>query len=42
MDDLDSFDDWTLIPYDNLTLYGEPDQIFTLDVIMDDLSDGAN
>jgi len=38
----DPFDDVTLVPWDNETLYGEPDQIISLDVIMDNLGDGAN
>jgi iron transport multicopper oxidase len=39
---LDAFDDSTLVSYDNQTLLGEPGQTVTLDVIMDNLSDGAN
>ncbi|TGJ87255.1 hypothetical protein E0Z10_g1548 [Xylaria hypoxylon] len=42
VDELDPFDDMTLIPYDNQTLFGEPDKIIELDVIMDNLGDGAN
>ncbi|KAH8677280.1 Cupredoxin, partial [Xylariales sp. PMI_506] len=42
VDDLEPFDDITLTPYDNQTLLGEPDQIIELDVIMDNLGDGAN
>lgn len=42
LDELDPFDDMTLLPYDNQTLLGEPDQIITLDVIMDNLGDGAS
>jgi iron transport multicopper oxidase len=42
VDELDPFDDITLVPYDNQTLYGEPDKIIELDVIMDNLRDGAN
>ncbi|KAI6092909.1 putative ferroxidase [Hypoxylon rubiginosum] len=42
VDELDPFDDMTLIPYDNQTLLGEPDQTVELDVIMDNLGDGAN
>ncbi|KAI1129829.1 Cupredoxin [Nemania abortiva] len=42
VDELDPFDDITLVPYDNQTIYGEPDQIIELDVIMDNLNDGAN
>ncbi|KAI0968018.1 Cupredoxin [Xylaria arbuscula] len=42
VDELDPFDDMTLIAYDNQTLFGEPDKIIELDVIMDNLGDGAN
>ncbi|KAM0815501.1 putative Cupredoxin [Seiridium cardinale] len=42
VDELDPFDDMTLLPYDNQTLLGEPDQIIELDVIMDNLGNGAN
>ncbi|KAH6656212.1 Cupredoxin [Truncatella angustata] len=42
VDELDPFDDMTLVPYDNQTLLGEPDQIVQLDVIMDNLGNGAN
>ncbi|KAK4211143.1 Cupredoxin [Rhypophila decipiens] len=41
-EDFDPFDDMTLIPWDNEPLLGEPDRIITLDVIMDNLGDGAN
>ncbi|KAK0706656.1 Cupredoxin [Lasiosphaeria miniovina] len=40
--DYEPFDDWTLVPWDNQTIYGEPDQSISLDVIMDNLDDGAN
>lgn len=36
------FDDMTLVPYDEQPILGEPDQIVTLSVIMDNLGDGAN
>jgi iron transport multicopper oxidase len=36
------FDDMNLEPWDGQTLLGEPDQVITLDVIMDNLGDGAN
>ena len=36
------FDDMTLVPYDNQTLLRSPDQVVELNVIMDDLGDGAN
>lgn len=42
VDELDPFDDMTLVPYDNQTIFGEPDKIIELDVIMDNLNDGAN
>jgi iron transport multicopper oxidase len=43
LDDFDNlFDDITLVPYDNMTILGEPDQTVTLSVIMDNLKDGAN
>ncbi|KAI1281547.1 Cupredoxin [Xylaria sp. FL0933] len=42
VDELDPFDDMTLIPYDNQTLLGEPDKTIELNVIMDNLDDGAN
>ncbi|KAI0885377.1 multicopper oxidase [Annulohypoxylon maeteangense] len=42
VDELNNFDDITLVPYDNLTRFGEPDQTVELDVIMDNLGDGAN
>lgn len=40
VDELNEFDDFTLVPYDKLALYPEPDQTVQLDVIMDDLGDG--
>jgi iron transport multicopper oxidase len=42
LDEFDVFDDMSLVPYDNLTIFGEPDQTVTLAVIMDNLDDGAN
>ncbi|KAH8160132.1 hypothetical protein CIB48_g8116 [Xylaria polymorpha] len=42
VDELDPFDDITLVPWDNQTLFGEPDKTIELDVIMDNLNDGAN
>ncbi|KAI1754910.1 Cupredoxin [Xylaria castorea] len=42
VDELDPFDDITLIAYDNQTLFGEPDKTIELSVIMDNLNDGAN
>jgi iron transport multicopper oxidase len=40
VDDLDFFDDYTLIPFDKQPLLPDPDQTITLDVIMDNLGDG--
>lgn len=42
LDEFVPFDDMTLLPHDNETLLGEPDQTIMLDVIMDNLGDGAN
>lgn len=36
------FDDMNLVPWDNQTIWGEPHQSVSLDVIMDNLGDGAN
>lgn len=41
-DVFNEFDDWTLIPYDNETIYTNPNQEVGLTVIMDNLGDGAN
>lgn len=41
-DVFNEFDDWTLVPFDNETLYTNPDQEVGLTVIMDNLADGAN
>ncbi|KAK7920872.1 hypothetical protein PG985_008894, partial [Apiospora marii] len=41
-DDFNAFDDMELVPFDNQTLLGEPDQTIQFDVIMDNLGDGAN
>jgi iron transport multicopper oxidase len=38
--DFDDFDDFTLVPYDKQPLLPEPDQVITLDVVMDLLGDG--
>lgn len=35
-------DDTLLLPWDNQTLLAEPDHTVTLNVIMDNLGDGAN
>ncbi|KAI1101784.1 putative ferroxidase [Jackrogersella minutella] len=42
VDELNNFDDVTLVPYDELPLFTDPDQSVELDVIMDNLGDGAN
>ena len=42
VDEFNPFDDMTLVPFDNQTLLGEPDKTIELDVIMDNLGDGAN
>lgn len=42
VDELDPFDDFTLLPYDNGTLLGDPDKTIELRVVMDNLGDGAN
>jgi iron transport multicopper oxidase len=40
VDELDEFDDATLVPFDKMPLLPEPDQVVTLDVIMDILGNG--
>lgn len=42
LDELNSFDDFDLIPYDKEELYENVDYSFSLDVTMDNLGDGAN
>ncbi|KAF7556921.1 hypothetical protein G7Z17_g994 [Cylindrodendrum hubeiense] len=42
VDELDPFDDMTLIPYDRMELLPEPDRIVQFDVMMDNLHDGMN
>lgn len=42
VDSLDAFDDMKLVPYDEMERLPEPDQTVELDVIMDNLRDGAN
>ncbi|KAJ1323061.1 iron transport multicopper oxidase [Microdochium nivale] len=42
VDELKPFDDMTLVPQDSMALLPEPDQTYELNVIMNDLSDGAN
>ena len=40
--EFDPFDDMELIPFDGMALLPEPNHIIELDVIMDNLGDGAN
>lgn len=42
MDALEPFDDIGLVPYDGMELLPEPDKTVELNVIMDNLGDGAN
>ena len=42
VDEFEPFDDFTLVPYDKLPLFTDPDYSFNLDVKMDNLGDGAN
>ena len=40
IDEFNEFDDFSLIPYDKQPLLPDPDQLITLDVIMDNLGNG--
>ncbi|OAR00216.1 hypothetical protein LLEC1_04515 [Akanthomyces lecanii] len=42
VDDFNAFDDMTLEPYDGMKLLPEPQKTVELDVMMDNLGDGAN
>ncbi|KXJ86606.1 ferroxidase [Microdochium bolleyi] len=42
VDELNPFDDMKLVPQDQMAILPEPDQNYELNVIMNDLSDGAN
>ena len=42
IDEYDPFDDFTLVPLDGLALYDEVDYSFNLDLVMNNLGDGAN
>lgn len=42
INDFDPLDDMDLLPYDEFERLPEPDRIVTLDVVMDNLGDGAN
>jgi iron transport multicopper oxidase len=40
VDELNDFDDFELVPYDKKPLLPEPDQVITLDVVMEVLGNG--
>lgn len=40
VDEFNDFDDFYLVPYDKRPLLPEPDQVITLDVVMDNLGNG--
>jgi iron transport multicopper oxidase len=40
IDELNDFDDFTLVPYDKKPLLPEPDRVISLDVVMDNLGNG--
>ena len=40
VDELNNFDDFNLVPYDQQPLLPEADQVITLDVVMGNLGDG--
>jgi iron transport multicopper oxidase len=40
LDEFNDFDDASLVPYDKMPLLPDPDQVITLDVVMDDLGNG--
>ncbi|KAL9632391.1 MAG: hypothetical protein Q9204_003814 [Flavoplaca sp. TL-2023a] len=42
VEEFEPFDDFTLVPYDKLPLFADPDYSIKLDVKMDNLGDGAN
>ena len=42
IDEFNPFDDFTLVPTDGLELLKNPDYSLSLEVIMDNLGDGAN
>jgi iron transport multicopper oxidase len=42
IDEFDPFDDFALVPVDKQELLGEPDQTVSLELLMDNLGDGAN
>ena len=42
IDEFDPYDDFTLVPQDGEELLENPDFSFNLDVVMDNLNNGAN
>lgn len=42
IDVFEPFDDFNLVPIDKQELLGDADQVVTLELIMDNLGDGAN
>lgn len=42
VDEFTEIDDFNLVPYDKEPLLGDADQTITLEVVMDNLNDGAN
>ena len=42
IDEFDPFDDMTLVPHDKMEILPDPDVIVQLDMVMDNLGDGAN
>lgn len=42
VDEYNDYDDWNLVPYDREPLLENPDDVITLEVIMDNLGDGAS
>lgn len=42
VDEFDPYDDMELIPYDEMPVLGKPDREIELNVVMDNLRDGAN
>lgn len=42
LDEFDPFDDFTLVSQDGLDLYNTVDQTVTLDLMMNNLGDGAS
>ena len=40
IDEFNDFNDFDLVPFDKMALLPEPDQVITLDVVMDNLGNG--